>query len=278
MPARRPIDILRDSGGRMEVSTPEDQSDIVSMCEINGSIHVIKRQGIYKIILPDEIDPKRTNPVLPTTQQQILAYGSDCKIVVQTILTANRLFNPVYLGSAFDKKRGLDLAFGGLLDLISMHEMAISFEKAEDEAKTKAAVRAANRGALFLPSLGDVRGRCESFIHKADHAFFVLFDIVKLFYSDIGAGLFDGLASFAAERYGEQAQFTSFVNRVAPFLKCIRQTRNCVQHPKAGQLINVQDFIPPTIELIQTEASLPPMPVLEFIKRVTADFAKVFEG
>jgi hypothetical protein len=241
--ARRPIDILRDSGGRMKVCTPEDQSDIVGMCEIGGSMHVVKRKGIYKIKLADEVDPKRTNSDLPTTQQQILAYGSDCKFVVQTILTANRLFNPMYLGDSFDKKRGLDLVFGALLDLISMHEMAISLEKAEDQAKTTADCSAANDGALFLPSLGDVRGRCESFIHKADHAFFALFDIVKLFYPDIGTGLFDRLASIAAERYGEEAQFTRFVNRVAPFLKCIRQTRNCVQHPKDGQLINVQDFI-----------------------------------
>ena len=157
---------------------------------------------------------------------------------------------------------------------------------AEDQAKTTADCSAANDGALFLPSLGDVRGRCESFIHKADHAFFALSDIVKLFYPDIGAGLFDRLASLAAERYGEESQFTRFVKRVAPFLKCIRQTRNCVQHPKDGQLINVQDFIlsadgrivPPSIEVIHKEASLPAMAVLEFMKQVSADLAKVFEG
>jgi hypothetical protein len=135
---------------------------------------------------------------------------------------------------------------------------------------------------LFLPSLGEVRGRCESFIHKADHALFALFDIVKLFYPDIGTGLFDRLASIAAERYGEEAQFTRFVNRVAPFLKCIRQTRNCVQHPKDGQLINVQDFIlsadgsivPPSIEVIDKVASLAPMAVLEFMKQVTSDYQR----
>jgi hypothetical protein len=92
MPERRPIDILRDSGGQIKVGTPDDESDITDMFEFDGSMHVIKRNGIYRLRLPDEIDPKRTNAALPRTQQQILAYGSDSEMVVRTLLTANRLF------------------------------------------------------------------------------------------------------------------------------------------------------------------------------------------
>jgi hypothetical protein len=269
----------------MKVGAPDDESDITNMCELHGSMHVIKRGGIYRLSLPDEIDPKRTNAALLRTQQQVVAYGCDSEIVVRTLLTANRLFNPRYLGSSFDRKRGLELAFDALRDLISMQEMAVDLEMTQDEAKRKAHDGSERRDSVLLPSVRDVKGRCEAFTQKADHARFALFKIAKLFYDKIDEGVFDGLAKAAEEPHGQDSLLARFVKKVAPFLKFVRRTRNCVEHPKEGQRIDVQDFtlstegnvMPPSIEVIDKETPQDRIPVVDFMKNVTEEMTMIFE-
>src|SRR5882724_4111960 len=117
------INALRDSAAQMEVGSDDDSSPIHAMFPIAGAMHIIKANGIYRIQLADEIDPQRTNPSILNTQQRVLAFGSDCDLVRQTLLTSKRLFDSKLLGPSFSYDRAIELTFEALKDIIAMHEM-----------------------------------------------------------------------------------------------------------------------------------------------------------
>jgi hypothetical protein len=285
MAEQRKIDRHRNAGSSIKIGGPDDQSAVSTIFELDGSMVAVTANGIYKIALPDEIDPLRTNPALPTTQQVILNHGTDCDLVVQTLMTANRLFDTTHLGDVFDRKRGLSLAFEALKDLVAMYETAIKLQKATSVATTDSEAGLDYGRAYFLPSIHNIKGDCDAFIQKADQARNSLFGICKLFYENVGNGTFDGLAKAVEARHGADAGLLEILKKTIPFLRSIRQTRNCVEHPKDDQRIVVQDFllseagalIAPTIEVIDKEIPLAQVEVLLFMRRVTIDLGKTFE-
>lgn len=265
----------------MKVGPLGSESPVTAMCEIGGSLCAVTTDGIYEIKLPDQVDPGRTNIALQKSQRRILAYGSDCEIVVRTLLTADVLFNPSYLGSAFDKKAAMDVTFSALADLISMEEIANGLESIMSEAMPPTS----HDETLLVPSVPDVVARCETFIQKAHHAYLDLLRIVQLFYGDLGNKQLDRLLELARGRHGEGAGFVRLLEKIGPFLHFVRRTRHCVEHPKEDQRIVVQDFtlcadgmiIPPTIEVIDKEKPHPRIVVLEFMKGVTDRLSRTFE-
>ncbi len=281
MPERRPIDIIRNSGGQMKVGPLGSESPVTAMCEIGGCLCAVTTDGIYEIKLPDQVDPGRTNIALQKSQRRILAYGSDCEIVVRTLLTADVLFNPSYLGSAFDKKAAMDVTFSALGDLISMDEIAIGLESIMAGAMPPTS----HDETLLVPSVPDIVARCETFIQKAHHAYLDLLRIAQLFYGDLGSKQVDRLLELARGRHGEGAVLVRLLETVGPFLHFVRRSRHCVEHPKEDQHIVVQDFtlcadgviIPPTIEVIDKEKPHPRIGVLEFMKGVTNRLSGIFE-
>ena len=272
----------------MEIGTDDDRSAIKSMFAIGGVFHAIKERGIYVIRLADEIDPGRTNPSLPNTQQRVLAYGSDSELVGRTLLTAKNLFNSTYLPKSFDHERALVLAFDALKDLAAMQGSAADYQKAETEAIADFESQQQTQGALALPAIGDTKSRCKTFAQKADHASGALHKIAKLFYkaSDVGTG-FSALAKFAERKYGKDDPFTKFLVAVVPFMTFIRETRDCLEHEhsRQDQKCIVTDFtlahdctiVRPTIEVRYRKAQYPAEPVLEFMVQVNGELPKVIE-
>jgi hypothetical protein len=87
MSEKRPIDRIRDFGGSFEVGTPEDNSPIVLMEEIDDSLYIIQKKSIYAVKIADQIDPQRLNPRLPhNIQQRILPIGTESELVVARYL------------------------------------------------------------------------------------------------------------------------------------------------------------------------------------------------
>lgn len=286
MAERRPIDVLRDSARHMNVGAENDRSPINAMCVINNVLHVVKAQGIYRIQLADDIDPERTNPSIPDTHQLVLNYGTDCGLVRQTLMTANRLFHSKLLGASFPYTRAIDITFEALKDIIAMHEMhtALAAELTAAEASLKRL--APQDRALSVPTISSVRVSVETFLQKADHAAVDLFEIAKLFYPDrIGKGWFESLFEFAKEKYGVDATFTKFLADALPFLKLMRKARNCIEHPGVNQRVDVFDItlLPsgqlraPTLEVVHPETPQPLIAVSDFMAHTVEQIATMFE-
>lgn len=288
MNEKRPIDHIRESGGRIEIGTPDDPSDITAMLSIDDVLYAIKKNGIYAVKLADAIDPERTNPNIPPIQQRILAYGSESSLVGQTLLTAKQLFNEQVLPDWFDCKNAIVRSLEALKDLAAMHELVDAFKKAQDDEVSAFSTRPQTQGALALPSIGDVEMRCKTFFQKADHVSRSLLSIIKLFYKKKqGIGGIDELARFAIVSYGKEDPFTKYLDNVAPTLKYIRLTRNCLEHPNppAKQAI-IHDFTlladgniaPPNIEIISRPDTYPPADVSVTMEQLSEALPQIFEG
>src|SRR4051812_42999973 len=106
---KRPIDHLRESALSMEVG--ESDSPITGFVKIGGRLHIVTTRAIYRIMLADEIDPDRTNPDVPNSQQKVLDYGSDSEFVGKTLLTAKQLLDSGFLRQGFDTEAAMKFSF-----------------------------------------------------------------------------------------------------------------------------------------------------------------------
>src|SRR6266581_1362999 len=180
MNPKRPIDALRDSGGSMDIGTKAEGAitDLISTAE---ALYIVKERSVYAVQTADQIDPGRTNPVIPNTQQRVLAIGSESPIVVRTLLTGQTLFKKTMLGKEFDEQSAIGLALGLLKDLAAMDDVRSSLEEAERLARASYE-KESNRNRSALPSLGDCKARLDAYAQKAGHVVNCLEEISKLFY------------------------------------------------------------------------------------------------
>jgi hypothetical protein len=280
----RPIDRLRNSG--MTMTLPEDMERITEMCEINGSLHMIGPNAIYRVQLADEIDPKRTNINIPNTNQKVLSFGTEFPYVRKTLIIATRLFRNNVLGPTFDYKGAINLSFDALHDLIAMHtiheELAVKLEEINERVK-KLTVQ---QRSLAVPTAGNVRSFTESHLQKADHVAIDLFNIAKLFYvNEIGKRWFASLDTLISRKYGDDDGFTKFLRQVLPFLQFVRNTRNAMEHPDTIKSVKVTDILllpsgelnPPCIEVIHPKTPQPAVQLLTMLQYITDQLASVFE-
>jgi hypothetical protein len=110
---KSPIDLQRESAAFMNVGSPDDLSPITAMIVIGKKMHVVKASSKYEVRLADDIDPGRTNPSIPNTQQKVLSIGSDAEVVGRILLTANALMKKYYLPN-IDCDEALQLSFEAL--------------------------------------------------------------------------------------------------------------------------------------------------------------------
>jgi hypothetical protein len=286
MPEKRLIDRKRDAGGAIDVGMPNDQSAVTAMIQIGEQFYVVKECGIYEIKLADQIDPQRTNIAIPDTQQKVLEYGSDSPFVGRTLLTAKELLNPSFLPNGVDLRKALRLNFEALKDLAAMLDVATALEEAQRTAIAAFEGASQKEGSVALPAVGNIDARCKDFVQKADHSLQSLMRIVRVFNGeDAGRQWFEGFSNLVSNRYGDGDQFSKFLVAALPFLKFVRNARNCVEHSKDNKKIVTRDFsvqadgavLPPTIEVIHPDTPMSAVPVSEFMGRAHAQTVTMIE-
>ena len=70
---KRPIDIQREAA--IHIKLPQNYGKIEEMHNIDEHLYAIAEYGIFEIILPDTIDPERTNPEIKPMVKEILNVG-----------------------------------------------------------------------------------------------------------------------------------------------------------------------------------------------------------
>jgi len=268
----RPIDILRDSAGSMEVGSEDDPSAATGAIEIDGLLHIVKEGGIYEVKLADQIDPGRTDPDVPNVQQRILSYGSGSELVRQTLVAADALLRNGMVAEHVDKNEVLSASLAAAKDLAAMADLFAQVAAEVSEAKS---AEVKNRSAS-LPALRDLEPRVNTFIQKADHSLQSLLRIVRAFFGkDAGRNFFECLRDLVAHRFGATDGFTQYLNDVLPGLQVIRAARNCVEHPHKHQKLILKNFslqssplaiVAPTIEVVHPKHSCPEVPLVEFLR------------
>jgi hypothetical protein len=246
----------RDYGGSFTLNNPDDGTAITEMFTLGDGLLMITEKCTYRLRVADQIDPERKNPALPHNfQQKLFDHGIGSELLRRTLLQAKVLFRKEF--QPIDVDRAMQLAFDALSDLVSMDETMREFKSAETAAIEKAKALEQQKRSLTVPAIGNVRGHCKSFAQKADHFVLSLWAVVRLFYPEMDAKgkgweAFDGLVK---ARYGEGDDFAHDAGVATPFLRLVRNARDCLEHNLKG--VETKDFepqadgtvAPPTIEI-----------------------------
>ena len=227
--AKRPIDRLRESGGSIQIYGAGGRAPEFYKIGEDRFI-VVTANAVHEIKLPDQIDPGRTNPRLKPIQQRVVDHGSDDEFVCRVLLTAKNLFRDDALGSEFDHVRALALAFDGLVDIVAMRQLQRDLVVAQ-QAAWEAHQRAKAADSVQMPSVSDIRARCETFLQRAAHVVACVGNIARLFYGDrLKSKWVDRLRELAVERHGQDHALAQFMSDCSGLLLFVINARNCVEH------------------------------------------------
>ncbi len=282
---KRPIDKLRDGAGSFDLSTLDDDSEISGMITVDGRLLVVKGKGIYEIKLADQVDPDRTNIGTSNTAQRILPFGSDDPWVGAVVLTAHGLLKSTYLPKEIECDRAMVLVLDIAQDIAAMHELVEKYLEAQKDAIGSLDPKIKKDRSVVVPAIGNVGATCKEFLQKSDHALRELFKVVKLFYADVGTGGWERLKTKIEQEPQDVDNFSQFLSNTLPLLQMVRNARNCVEHPRKEQRIEVSDFsvdaknnlVPPMIEILHPKTPLKKVPVADFIVQISQNLVDVIE-
>lgn len=173
----------RDSGGSFSLNNPDDGTPIKEMFTLGDGLLFVTEKCTYRLQMADQIDPDRKNPALPhNVQQKLFDHGTGSQLLCNTLLLGKVMFRKEFL--KIDIDRAMQLALDALGELVAIHEAAEDFKTAEQVALEKAVRSPRQSRSLAIPSVGNIRIHCKTFMQKADHFAGTLLKIVRLFYPD----------------------------------------------------------------------------------------------
>ncbi len=281
----RMIDEIRNSGGSLEIGTPDDGSPIKDMISAGDRLLVIKGKGIYAVKLADQVDPERTNIATPNTVQRVIPYGADDPWVGAVVLTAHNLFqNPCSL-TEVDGAKAFSLVLDIAGDIAGAYQLEERYSNAEKTATENLDPSIRKDRSFVVPTVGNVEARCKEFLQRADHALSNLFRLVQIFYPNISSGGWESLKKKIDGGSQDVDNFAQFLANALPFLQLIRNARNCVEHPRPEQRLVVNDFsldsknmlLPPMLEIIHPKLPGEKAPVALFFKHSLQSLVDVVE-
>jgi hypothetical protein len=238
---KRPIDIRRESAGSMTIGTPDD-GEVVRMFPVDERLFIVKERAVYALQLADQIDPGRTTPSIPDSQQRVFDRGATDPIVARLLLTAHVLFRKQQLGENFDEQRAMKLAWDLTKQLAAMDVLREDLEIAQSDATDAFRAGPHIDRALKLPTVANLEAQFHAFAQKLGHAVDTLKQISRLFYPGLSKKWIDGLCALTKEKLGAQDPFSAFVGEVAPLLLNWRELRNLIEHEDPSRSARAVDF------------------------------------
>lgn len=265
----------RKGGGHFQIGDG-DEGGVMDIFEVDNNLLCITRKGIHSIYLADSVDPNRTNPSLPHSQQKILSYGSDEQIVGRTLMQAKLLFEKHALPDRINCSTALSIALAFLKELISLHEIAAHYVEEEKEKNLLFAGSVGSDMSLRIPAIGNIEQRAKQFLTNADHATRHLMAISQLFYPDIKNEKWAKQLNEKLENEnGKTHPITKFTGFMGMWVWLMRNLRNAIEHPKSNDRVEFNDYTlastgeikPPTILYKNDETPLQEM----FVSQLMVD-------
>lgn len=164
----------------MTVGTPDD-GEVVKMFPVDERLFIVNERAVYAIQLADQVDPGRTTPSIPDSQQRVLNRGASDPIVARLLLTAHVLFQKQQLGHDFDERRGVKLGWDLTKQVAAMDVLRADLETAQSEAANAFRARPHGGRSLQLPTIANLEAQFHAFAQKLGHAVDTLKQISRLF-------------------------------------------------------------------------------------------------
>lgn len=238
--SRLPHIPIRDSGGSFSLNNADDGTPIREMFSLDEGLLIITDKCTYRVQVADQIDPHRTNPNLPhNVHQKLFDHGVESELLCRTLLQSKVLFRKEF--QTIDIEHGKRLAFDALSDFVAMQDAAFAFRSAEQKEIEKKQNLERKDASIAMPAVGNVRGHCKTYVQKADHVAVSLLGIVRLFYPEMKGGNWDQFLQMVKAKYGPDNPFSKVAELAVPFLKLIRNTRDCLDHANVSG-VTTKDF------------------------------------
>ena len=286
MDKKLPIDLIRERGGSASIGTSEDGA-IMEMIPLEGRMLIIKERSVYEMRLADDIDPKREKPnIPPTSQRLIVSLGTESEIFSRTFLTAKRLFKPEYFPATIDTTQLLLLTLEVVQELAALDKEVNDYLNVEKKASDDYEDRKSKKLDHAVPSIPDLKTRCKTIFQKADQAYQAQLSIIRIFYPDFSNKFnYTKFFEFIKNKYGEQDNFTKFLQEILPFILLARNIHNCLDHWERTET-DLKDFelqldlsiISPTIEINYLESKLDRVALVQFLPFVIENLVVIYEN
>lgn len=256
--------LWRTQGMKFDVGDNEEDS-MSAMVAMDNRLLCVMRKSIHAIALADTIDPERTNPSIPNSQQKIISYGSDEPAVGRTFLQADVLFQEQAQPNNTDRIKALNIALSFLKEIISLKETATSYIKDEQAKNSAFTGNTGEDQSLHLPSISAIDQLVKHFLINVDHATAHLMTLSQLFYPDIIKKKWSvQLIEKVKQEKGEDNPALGFFESMSDWVWLMRNLRNAVEHPGPDDKVEIQNYIlspegkvlPPTLLYKNTETPL----------------------
>jgi len=284
MDKKRQIDIIRERGGSANIGTIEDGA-IIEMLSISGRMLIIKERSVYEMRMADDIDPNRKNPGIPSTSQRIIVrLGTESEIFSRTFLTAKRLFKSEYFPASIDTDQLLLLTLDIVQELAALENEVANY--LNDEKKAIKGYIDNNKNNHILPSIPNLNTKCKTIFQKSDQSYQAQLALIRIFYPDFNKKhYYTKFSEFIKNKYGDQDNFTKFLEEIIPFILLARNIRNCLDHWERTET-EIRDFdlqldlsiISPSIEVNYLGSTLERISLSQFLPSVTENFVAIFEN
>ena len=274
----------RNGGGRIQVGNGEEGA-IKCMMEINGQLFCITEKSIHSIMLADTIDPKRTNPTIPNSQQKVFPYGTNDPFVGRTLLQAKELFVDFALPATINTTKAVSIAFSFLKEVASVRETVNKY-MAEEQAKDAAFKgEIGEEDSLQIPSIDNLDQQVKQIVNSIDHAILLIINTLQLFYPDIKISkLVDKLIE-ELEKQKDTTDDVKFIREINDWLRLVRNLRNSIEHPKENNRMDIKNYRleetgsiqRPTIAFINNETPFPEIAVRAFATSILDNLISCYE-
>jgi hypothetical protein len=279
---KRPINIKRESAFQMEIAIPSGAT-LSGIFSLGKVAYALSNKSIHAIKMADSIDPDRKNHNIPHVQQLVLNYGADDEFVGRTLLTGIELILKGMVRDDVDKEGALKIIFDITVLIAEARDFHLEYARKLEEIAVKFD-RKLKGSSLELPHYERLTERVKTFTSKVADAGQRLFDLYVHFYGRTDE-MWSGAKKVIETRYGSDDPFSDYMGRAVPFLRFLRNTRNCIQHEKPTQRIVVTDFElqadgvihTPMIEVVHPETPEPKVDLGAFLSHLEQSLVVVCE-
>jgi len=226
------IDKYRESGGKFDLGS-SDEGKILKLFSTSNKLIAIKEKAIYSLITADQVDPKRKSENIPNwIQKKLIDKGPDSEIVSKTILTAKLLFQ---IGS-FEKNiidQIIGLCCESLTEFSALEKEIEGYIKIENADVHKFNISDQSAENYIIPSIPDITTRAKSIFQKTDQIAQIIIDLIRLFYpkdKKLKLTPFKHLYQIIKNKYGEEHDYSIYIQKNLKFFCQIRSIRNGLDH------------------------------------------------
>ncbi len=201
----------------------------------------IKRKSVWKIQLPDNIDPQRNNAQIPKqVQSQLFSYGSDHEIIGRTLLQGNELLVANHLPKEIDIQRGMRYVIDFTKELIAFHDAILEMNAEYIKIQNEFTADTREDGSLLLQDIKYLDRKGKEFIQNIDHIKNEIFNIVELFPLNFKKENFiKRLKELSVQKFQNNHPLVKRLNQIKEKTDHLWKLRTAIEHPKesGGEII-----------------------------------------